>query len=133
MIIVQLSKQVQKMRANNPSDIMEIFETYLQEIKEENKKLQSTFPLHVRKNDHMEDEQTSEQEIPAEEGEAVSDTQQDTSEPTPPDVQINDQFETSIQARVLQLYDLGYTVEQIAQALDCGTTEAALIIKLHKK
>ncbi|MFD1067548.1 DUF6115 domain-containing protein [Oceanobacillus locisalsi] len=44
-----------------------------------------------------------------------------------------DEVETSLEAKVLQLHTNGMTSDEIAQQLNCGKMEAEIIIKMHKR
>lgn len=124
--IVQLYKQVQVYKKQEDSSvIMELFETYLQEIKEENNRLQAELPAKVtqEKYNPPQDEKINNKHT-------TSNNEQHSTY-TPPESQLDDSVEASLQARILQLYNEGFSETQIAQKLNCGKTEAALVIKLH--
>ncbi|GGP12417.1 DUF6115 domain-containing protein [Oceanobacillus neutriphilus] len=44
-----------------------------------------------------------------------------------------DEVETSLEAKVLQLHTNGETIDDIAKKLNCGKTEAEIIIKMYQK
>ncbi|GIO21992.1 hypothetical protein [Oceanobacillus sp. J11TS1] len=46
-------------------------------------------------------------------------------------IALKDEVETSLEAKILQLHAKGETVDNIANKLNCGKTEAEIIIKLH--
>lgn len=117
--IFQLFKQVQFLKKDSSQDVMELLETYLEEIKEENRFLEKEIGKPINKT-------ASPVNAEAEQKEAVS-------EYIPEDAEVEDDSETSLQAKILQLYDQGITVEDIARQLNCGKTEAELVIKLHSK
>lgn len=56
-----------------------------------------------------------------------------------PDIEIlqsaayQDEVETSLEAKVLQLHMNGEAIDDIAKKLNCGKTEAEIIIKMHQK
>ncbi|MYL33171.1 hypothetical protein GLW08_01370 [Pontibacillus yanchengensis] len=50
--------------------------------------------------------------------------------PMMPDNQ-GDSFEPSMQSSIYQLYDQGYSKEDIAKKLNCGKTEIELMLKFH--
>ncbi|PAV30027.1 hypothetical protein CIL05_09120 [Virgibacillus profundi] len=124
--IYQLLKQIQELKQKDSSDITELFETYLQEIKNENRLLQKESSTIATKEKSVTDPQ-----------ESLVDTklnQQEEDEQiyyTPPKSNVEDRVEASLQARILQLYKEGFSETEIAQQLNCGKTEAALIIKLY--
>ena len=119
MAVYHLFQQVQLSKKDNTNDITNLFESYLQEIKDENNRLQGE--LLVNTTQHNQEEKLDKQD---------SKTNQYT--PITPN-NIDDHYEASLQAQILQLYNEGMLVEEIANRLGCGTTEAGLIIKLYEK
>ncbi|MFB4167469.1 DUF6115 domain-containing protein [Virgibacillus sp. JSM 102003] len=115
--IFQLFKQVQLLKRDSSQDVMELLETYLEEIKEENRFLEREIGKSNNKTAVN----------------AEAEKKEETSEYIPVDAEVEDDSETSLQARILQLYDQGITAEDIARRLNCGKTEADLVIKLHGK
>jgi|SRR5690625_4567612 len=120
--IYQLLKQIQTVKQSNTDDIQEVLETYLQEIREENNRLQKSVTM---------DEPNKQK--PAQ---TIKDAKFDIDEMMAEEDQIyinenKDQMETSLHSRILQLYDKGLSETEIAQQLNCGKTEAELIIKLY--
>ncbi|MBP1949152.1 DUF6115 domain-containing protein [Virgibacillus litoralis] len=120
--IFQLFKQLQLLKKDSSQDIMELLETYLEEIKEENRFLEEE----IGKPNY---------EPPASstEGFEVEQKKEIVSEYIPESAKVVDDSETSLQAKILQLHDQGLKAENIARRLNCGKTEAELIIKLHGK
>lgn len=119
--IYQLYKQTQRPKEENASkDIMELFDMYLTEVKEENKRLEKTL-LDI------------EQYKSAEKINKKTETKEVDHTYTLPDVGDDIHFETSLQAKVLQMYDQGMSNPEIARELNCGNTEVDLIVKLHAK
>lgn len=117
--IFQLFKQVQFLKKDSSQDVMELLETYLEEIKEENRFLEKEIGKPINKT--------------ASPVNAEAEQKEEVSEYIPEDAEVEDDSETSLQAKILQLYDQGITVEDIARQLNCGKTEAELVIKLHSK
>lgn len=117
--IFQLFKQVQFLKKDSSQDVMELLETYLEEIKEENRFLEKGIGKPINKT--------------ASPVTAEAEQKEEVSEYIPEDAEVEDDSETSLQAKILQLYDQGITVEDIARQLNCGKTEAELVIKLHSK
>ncbi|MBT2216647.1 hypothetical protein KK120_12535 [Virgibacillus dakarensis] len=121
--IYQLVKQNKAAKQTNMDEIIGLFETYLAEIKEENRLLETK----LGDNDTMESKEEKKQaEAPVAPVEKGSNKLNDFFVP-----EVKDSLETSLQARVLKLHDQGVSHEEIASRLNCGKTEAALIIKLH--
>ncbi len=121
--IFQLYKQVQFLKKDSSQDIMELLETYLEEIKEENRFLEREIGKPTSNTVSSANAEAGQKEEQKEE----------VSEYIPEDAEVEDDSETSLQAKILQLYDRGVTVEDIARQLNCGKTEAELVIKLHSK
>lgn len=119
--IYQLYKQAQlPKKESTSSDMIELFDMYLAEVREENKRLEKTL-LEKELNE------------PAGEINEVT-TEKKVDEPyTLPKIDDNVRFETSLQAKILQLHDQGMSNEDIARKLGNGKTEVDLIVKLHAK
>ncbi|MFA1820648.1 DUF6115 domain-containing protein [Virgibacillus oceani] len=123
--IYQLLRQIQTIKQSDTSDIQEVLATYLQEIREENNRLQQAV-LKDRPNEQEQLAQTT----------ANPDLTIEKTTPEESDIYENvkkDYMETSTHSRILQLHDKGHSESEIAQKLNCGKTEAALIIKLYGK
>ena len=122
--IYLLFKQIQQLKQESPNDIPALLEAYLQEIKEENSWLQNELAaaspnnLKHTETDTIIDETTKK---------AIKND--DTF--TLPEIEVKDHVEASLQAKVLQLHYQGFSATEIAQKLNCGKTEAELIIKVH--
>lgn len=125
--IYQLFKQIQtfKQEKSTAGDIVDLFETYLEEIKAENIRLQREL---TRNRSTISDEVASLPETGENEQSSI-----DLEYEEIPDIDVNDSFEMSLQAKVLQLDGQGFPVEEIAKKLNCGKTEVGLMIKLHAK
>ncbi|HLR66166.1 DUF6115 domain-containing protein [Virgibacillus alimentarius] len=122
--IYQLSKQIQMKKQVSTGDIFALFETYLNEIKDENRRLQQALNAHTPK---------SEGAPPASSDNIAIQNQNATK---PKEVLCDnklDSYEPSLKVQVLHRYHQGSTIEDIARELNCGKTEVALMIKLHKK
>lgn len=130
--IYQLFKQQQSGgKESDSQEVMEVLEIYLGEVKEENNRLQSLLEKQKQQLDGLN-----------EESEGVSNQVFKENTKTEPafsnlDNLIEDipeyQVDASLESRVLQLHSKGKTIEEIAKTLDCGKTEAELIIKLYQK
>lgn len=112
----------------NHTEIIRIFDTYLKEIKEENKRLLSynNNEDRILENEPVTNSKPKHKEHHLLYDETDSNHITDFLKEKP-----NDSIETSIHAKVLQLYQKGLSVEEIAKQLDCGKTEAELIIKFY--
>jgi DNA-binding NarL/FixJ family response regulator len=113
---------MEMMKKSNTDDIQDVLAAYLQEIKKENLQLQYAA-----------------EETPAAEEQPVQG--RDDSHPIPAAIkpagteiyenEQKDYVETSLHSSILQLHDKGFSETEIARKLNCGKTEAALIIKLY--
>lgn len=142
VIIWQLSKQVKTLKDNQPHDIMKVFETYLQEVREENRMLENQLAIHQPK---KEDENVEAVELlkrgeashPSEENRQENKSTQElqdipSTDPTD-EAKAGSDVALSLEANVLHLYSQGYSVEEIARELKKGRTEVMLIVKFHKE
>ncbi|WP_085992393.1 DUF6115 domain-containing protein [Oceanobacillus senegalensis] len=126
-----LLKKVQNKNLEEVEVIRGLFEKYLQAIKAENNRLQVELKNNPTSNkelvgkNRMNENETDPyfaQPIKTKETEPIINVDH-----------IDDTIESSLDARVLQLYDKGLGVTEIAKTLECGKTEVELIIELHKK
>lgn len=128
-IVYYLFQQIQLLKKNNTNEVTELFESYLREIRSENRRLESEIESKVSHTDQEKVTQQFESNIINEE---VT-NKVDLDKPILKTDTIHDKFETSLEAKILQLYHQGMEVTEIAQMLNCGKTEASLIINLSKK
>lgn len=140
--IFQLLKKIQKLEDNtNSIDVVVAMEQTLEEIKEENNRFERLLKERAKKpqvttreteNKHAANRQDtpSERELkinPEKEQNGDEDIAHLIGE------NLGYEVEASLESRVLQLYEEGRTIETIAKTLDCGKTEAELIIKMYGK
>ncbi|SFA77188.1 hypothetical protein SAMN04488072_101504 [Lentibacillus halodurans] len=123
--IFQLFKQLQSLKQNHTGEMAELMEAYLEDIKEENRLLKDAIPQK-----DLSPETAAAQK--------ASDSQLETNIKnengySPETAHVADESELSLEAQILQLHDKGITVDEIARQLNCGKTEAELIIKMKKK
>ncbi|QDP40202.1 hypothetical protein [Radiobacillus deserti] len=126
------------------SEMEDLFATYLEEIKLENEKLEQAMnqtriheqtrpssiiseiePASIKKQ-AVKDESPKKghiKNIPAIEPEK----RKEYAPPT--ELPVEDTVEQSLQSKVYQLHDQGFSVEEIAKQLDCGKTEVDLMLK----
>lgn len=126
--IYALSKQLSMNKSNDSSEFISLMENYLEEIKEENRRLQKELAniqptaKNVDPPINVEDEPSliveEHEEIP------ISVPGSDT---------VKDEVEVSQHSRILQFYKEGLNAEEIARKLGCGKTEVELIIKFQEK
>lgn len=127
--VYYLFQQIQLLKQDKTKELTDLFETYLKEIRSENRRLESEIDISTISKERNEkltnDMDITEKDITNFGENDKADLKIDA---------IHDQFETSIDAKILQLHHQGMEVTEIAQTLNCGKTEAALIINLdHKK
>lgn len=117
--IYYLYNEAQHLKKYKTEDISTLFESYLQEIRAENKRLQED----IRSSSPNENETQQ-----------LNLIDEDTEKHSFPNTNnVEDKFETSIQAQVLQLYNNGLSADKIAAKLERGQTEVDLVIKLYDK
>lgn len=112
------------------NEIIDVFEAYLAEIKLENERLENKVSLHSFSQDAKVN--------PIQKEKKKSTGKKMTKQMTennfiPNGSGVEDELETTLESKVLQLASQGYSSDTIAEKLNCGKTEAELIVKLHKK
>lgn len=126
-----LYKEVQSLKKlnSNANEIADVFESYLKEIKIENERLlrenitRSSGDTRTRKHgDTKVKPITGNVYEPSIEGPTLLNK-----------IKHEDKLNTTLESQVLQLTSHGYSSQEIAEKLNCGKTEAELIIKLHAK
>ena len=133
--VYQLFKELQSSKRNQGTDIENLFAVYLEEFKEENRKLQDALKQPGERSPVQKDAPQ-----PAVPFEQILKTAEQAASPA--DVldeqdesaikQVEDQFEASLQSQILLLHKQGKNIEEIARQLGCGKTEAELVIKMQK-
>jgi len=116
IVLFQLYQSYKNSEQAQSKQLQSLFETYLEEIKQENEKLQSFVRTPKKISETKIDEKIKTGDT------AVS-------------LRSNDdayEVETSLEAQILALAERGFDVDQIAKKLQCGKTEAELILKFHK-
>lgn len=132
--IYQLFQYVKKQERDG-NDMTHLFESYLQEFKEEN----SILKEQIRNNKHMESPSPNQKKVVMSEKkshkkeEAVAEETRDEDAFKPLEMDREDEVEASLESRVLQLESQGFLSGEIAKKLECGKTEVELIINLYKK
>src|SRR5690625_296394 len=126
--VYYLFQQIQLLKQDNKKELTDLFETYLKEIRSENRRLESKIELNT-----FSSEQNEKLNVPENSTEEHAPTFNENETPSLKTDTIHDQFETSLDAKILQLYHQGMEVSEIAQTLNCGKTEAELLINLYNK
>ncbi|SES75870.1 hypothetical protein SAMN05216389_10269 [Oceanobacillus limi] len=129
-----LLKQIQILRAqNHTEDLPELLESYLGEIKAENKRLQEELTASPVKRKPKPTYKSDSQSKP-QPNQTIKAVDQKLDEyPAPKTDSMDDKVQASLQSRILQLHQSGFSIEEIARKLNCGKTEAELTVKLHGK
>ncbi|WP_337020083.1 DUF6115 domain-containing protein [Oceanobacillus massiliensis] len=126
--IYKLFQQLHTFKTQDSAEIEALFDKYLQEIKRENSRLQEE--LQQEKNTQRPVKSEPAAADPADKSEADSDIEPDF---LPADIEYTDTMEASLESRVLQLHQEGLPIGEIARKLNCGKTEAEIIVKMHQK
>jgi DNA-binding NarL/FixJ family response regulator len=130
-IIFQFFKQRSQPKSGTQTEeLVTLLETYLQEVKEENDRLQEAISSEKDKATSV-PKGVSNEPVRSQANDDYS--EQENSSYTPPAPIEEDQVEASLQSRILQLHHRGKSNTEIAKQLDCGKTEVELIIKLYAK
>lgn len=131
-IIFNMYNQLQQLKASDVNEITEILDHYLQDIKRENELLKNEWKLN---NDKEENNSFTGMKSRKNEKSVIEDSNEleSISEMIQNIDAINDYMETSLDARVLQLHKKGIPINDIAKQLQCGKTEAELIIKFYEE
>lgn len=129
LAVYYLFQQIQSLKEDNTKELTELFETYLKEIRNENRRLESEMKTNVPEINPVRAPRELDLDVDKSDITAVVETDETILETDT----VHDQFETSLEARILQLYHQGVEVTEIAQMLNCGKTEASLIINLYKR
>ncbi|GGF10842.1 swarming motility protein SwrB [Halobacillus andaensis] len=113
---VKRTEEIELRRNEVAREIEDLFSSYLLEIKEENKRLETNLSRQDKNGFTRENrEQKRESYLP------------------PHPSQENRRYEPSPHSRVIKLHKEGETVDDIAKQLNLGITETELIIKFHQK
>ncbi|MEF2292971.1 hypothetical protein V2W34_13300 [Virgibacillus dokdonensis] len=116
-VIFQLYKRMNTNQQLETSEIDALLAAYIDEIKQENIRLQQQL-ITLNKRENVETDQI--QLVKKEEKDVPYNNEQ------------QDEMTTSLQAKILQLHSQGHTASEIAQQLNCGKTEVALTIKFQQ-
>lgn len=137
--IYQMFKQIQILRRrSDPDEMIDIFETYLAEIKAENRKLQAELVTDtpseiIKKPKQAPQKIIRPQATPDQSHEQKSEPKLDIKPLIIDGQEEDDHYEASLQSRVLQQHALGLSANEIAKKLNCGKNEVALFIKMKEK
>ncbi|WP_010093391.1 DUF6115 domain-containing protein [Ornithinibacillus scapharcae] len=119
------------------SDIIELMDSYLEEIKQENRLLQEELSKNNNDSTNKENVTSKKNLDSVTRIEPTLDSKIDEEPLETIDINLNsdvqDEIEVSLQSRILKLYQEGRSIEDIARSLGCGKTEVELIVKFHEK
>lgn len=146
-VVYYLYRQTETLRQLNLQDVKELLESTLITIQEENKRLQHSLRTSQIKVDSVHENKDTSEFSPL----VTKNTQNSKSDPVKAsamayttqsestaddlikqEIDQTDTYKPSIQGQVLQLHEKGHSIEQIAQALNCGKTEVDLILRFHE-
>ncbi|WP_079529870.1 DUF6115 domain-containing protein [Halobacillus hunanensis] len=105
------------------SEIEEVFNQYLMDIREENKKMDKWLDRTTASNPEPRPQEPDHTET------AGDQTNEVYSPPLP--VQEEDEYVPSLQSQVMAMYNNGVNIEEIARKLNIGKTEAELLVKFQ--
>lgn len=128
-LIYYLYNQIQLIKKNNNTQLTNITKKFVEEVRVENERLEK----HLLNRDEITADHIYPPPIPSAKLQPIK---KDGKE-IPIEINLapnieSDKATTSLQGKVLQLYDKGKTAEEIAKQLNCGITEVSLIIKFHE-
>ncbi|BAC13541.1 hypothetical conserved protein [Oceanobacillus iheyensis HTE831] len=134
LAIYKLLQQVQhlKQQSISESNMDSKLKQYIEEIKQENRSLEA-YMYKGRTNQKQQDDYIHEESEETKIVDPQTVQQDDQSKEDYWSEDAEDTVEASLDARVLQLYNQGKSIDEIASELKCGKTEAEIIIKLHQK
>lgn len=132
--VYQLLQKVRSFPKQDDSDhVLQVMEVYLEEIRMENRRLEKLMMQEQNKtitNNHIEQKNVQNQKSVLSENNPKDETPE-------LDKILNESpgydIATSLESKILQLYNSGMSIDDIAKKLDCGKTEAELIVKLYQK
>lgn len=125
--VFQLFKQIQFIKSEKQDDIHNIMQFYLNEIKEENKKLEQN--INLNKDSHK----TKDNKTLTEESELKNNAGLISEEDSLLNlIKQEDVYEPSLAVQIFELESKGLSTEQISKKLKCGVTEVELILKLRR-
>ncbi|RDY72131.1 DUF6115 domain-containing protein [Halobacillus sp. SY10] len=131
---VRKTEELELRQKQVASEIEDLFTSYLMEIKEENKRMESL----VRKKSAPSDSQNTQNENRNDkvnshsEKKVIADKEASPSY-TLPELNEKESYQPSFHSQVFELKEKGYSNEEIARKLDKGKTEIELLFKFHQK
>ena len=144
--VYQLFKQLQEIKQNQQTDIDDLLEHYVSEIKHENLKLQQLLEKNNEPTVNFKEQLDQEQERYLNEedvsnhstnhNEVLKETTLEENISDQPMIDLlgkhEDSFEQSLESKVITLKEQGLTTNAIAQNLNRGNTEIELVLKFLK-
>ncbi|WP_067729429.1 DUF6115 domain-containing protein [Oceanobacillus damuensis] len=127
--IYKLYQQLASLKTQDAKEIEGLFEAYLQEIRNENRRLQDQLLTAEKNSETIKDSSES----AASQETIATDVKEEFSEPYAAGDGPEDILEASLESRVLQLHSEGLSQNDIARRLNCGKTEVEIILKLHSQ
>ncbi len=131
---VRKTEELELRQKQVASEIEDLFTSYLMEIKEENKRMESLF---IKNSGHTDFEYSlmgrKKEEGDSQPEEEMTANRDPSSSYTPPDLNEKESYQPSFHSQVFELKEKGYSIEEIARTLDKGKTEIELLFKFHQK
>jgi DNA-directed RNA polymerase specialized sigma24 family protein len=124
--IYALSKQLSGAKQHDNTELVSLMESYLEEIKEENKILQEKLAKEDKDESHKTNTTTPNIK-------AIRKEEKETYLFPKIEDEALDQVEVSLQSKILKLHQEGNSPEEIARILACGKTEVELLLKFQEK
>ncbi|MEN2766421.1 DUF6115 domain-containing protein [Ornithinibacillus xuwenensis] len=126
--IYVMYKQLTISKGSDTAELVNLMESYLEEIKEENRLLQQEV-------NQVRERKPSDQSLKNTNHSITPTVEEDEQEEflVPIDEYAQDEIEVSLQSRIFKLHEEGLSVDEIAKTLNCGKTEVELIIKFSEK
>lgn len=141
MMIYRLKEEVDQLKQYKVEDLDQLLETYLEEIRYENEMFKETLQeisSSKQGNEIERNEQTKSRKKDKifDKHEQNIDEQPIQQSPTYLETMVEkeeDEVETSIEAKVLQYYEQGMSIDSIAKKLNRGKTEIELMIQFFQQ
>ncbi|MUV39933.1 hypothetical protein JNUCC1_03817 [Lentibacillus sp. JNUCC-1] len=124
LAIYLLYSHIKTFKKDKPHEVLELLDVYLEEIKLENENLREQLNQGYSNTEHRTDQvkQTTQRPVKPQDSQHGADTLASD---------ISDTYEHSLHSEILHMHHEGYHADEIARHLNCGKTEADLVIKMQ--
>ncbi|MBX0356419.1 hypothetical protein [Halobacillus sp. Nhm2S1] len=131
---VRKTEELELRQKQVASEIEDLFTSYLMEIKEENRRMESLIEKKNSYSDfHSSQKENKEEEIEGHSEKEIITTNGSSSSYSPPGLHVMESYQPSFHSQVFELKEKGYSIDQIAKKMDKGKTEIELLLKIHQK